>query len=121
MPVHCHLVCALLALNMVSLLFSETSLLQVPSPQLAITTQPEPLNVQRGSEAVLSCRAKGLPGQMITYQWYKGVKALPSDTSGDLRIPRVTCEDEGKYNCVVSCGEKKIDSDYVDIHVQLGK
>ena len=112
---------------MVSLLFSETSPLQVMVPPplstepLTITTQPKPLNVQWGSEAVLSCRAKGPPGQIVTYQWYNDGKPLPPDTIGDLRIPQVTCEDEGKYYCVVSCGEKRIDSNYVDIHVQLGK
>ena len=103
---------------MVSFLFLETSPLPVPP---AITTQPQSLNVQCGSEAVLSCRADGPPDQMVTYQWYKGGKPLPSDTSGDLRIPQVTCEDEGKYNCVVSCGEAKAYSKYVDISVKLGK
>ena len=92
----------------------------VTSP-LAITTQPQSLNVQWGSEAMLSCRAKGPPGQMVTYQWYKGGKLLPSENSGYVRIPQVTCEDEGKYYCVVSCGEAKTYSECVDINVQLGK
>ena len=96
--------------------FAETS----PTPR--ITTQPKPVNTQYGSDAILSCRAEGLPGQVITYEWYKGEEKVPSGNSGDLKISKVTCEDEGEYHCVASCGSSKpVISDRVHLHMELGK
>ena len=89
--------------------------------EVVITTQPKPVNTQFGSDAILSCRAEGLPGQVITYEWYKGEEKVPSGNSAVLCIPTVTCEDEGQYHCVASCGSCKVESDRVKLHVELSK
>lgn len=92
-----------------------------PVVEVVITTQPKPVNTQYGSGAIFTCRAEGLPGQAITYEWYKDAKKIPSDTIGDLSLPEVTCDNEGQYHCVVSYGSRNIESDRVKLCVELGK
>ncbi|KAL5460632.1 hypothetical protein EMCRGX_G034090 [Ephydatia muelleri] len=93
-----------------------------PVVEVVITTQPKPVNTQYGSDAIFSCRAEGLPGQVITYEWYKGEEKVPSGNSAVLCIPTVTCEDEGQYHCVASCGSRKpVISDRIKLHVELNE
>ena len=90
-------------------------------PPPVIQVEPKSLTTQWGSEAMLSCKVDGVPSQVITYKWFKGDLKEISCSSAELRIPRVTCEDEGQYRCDVFNGTVKIGSDHATIHVQLGK
>jgi len=79
-----------------------------------LTTIPSNITVVQGDDALLSCRASGVPSPQIT--WYrKDNGPMPSQHTvamGDLRIENITKEEEGTLVCLAEnvLGSKKAEA-----------
>ncbi len=66
----------------------------------SIATQPASATVAVGGSAVFTVVANGTAP--LTYQWYKGVTALPGATTSNDALTGVQVADSGSYSCVVT-------------------
>ena len=69
---------------------------------IALTTQPQNLQVEVGKSATLSVVATGDPAP--TYQWRRDGATVPGATASSLYFAAVTIADGGNYDVVVSNG-----------------
>jgi hypothetical protein len=85
--------------------------------QLAITTQPQSLQVQAGSTIVFSVAAMSpLP---LTYQWQRNGTNLPGKTNRFLTLSCVQSASEGAYTVVVSDASGPVGSQPATLTVLL--
>jgi hypothetical protein len=66
---------------------------------VAITQQPESLQVCEGDPAVFHVEAQG---ENLSYQWQHDDQNIPGATTDTLMIDAATSEDEGDYRCIVA-------------------
>lgn len=93
---------------------------------LAITSQPQSLNLQPGQTAQFSVETSG---DVSTYQWYKGNTAIfdGGNISGTqtqtLTIANISQADQGKYFCKIigPCNQEFSDDAYLSIISSTGE
>jgi hypothetical protein len=107
---------------------NDAGTLTTPAAQLTVTSlapafveQPEALEVQQGSTAVLGARVEGLAP--LTYEWRRNGIALVDDgrivgsNSDTLRIEVTELSDAGSYTLLVSNPGGMLQSDAVELTV----
>lgn len=92
----------LLASNSAGSVASEIATVSVGAAPAApvITTQPTPISVARGSEAMFAVGATGT--EAISYQWFKGGVAITGANAPQLRMAYVGDADTGTYSVEVT-------------------
>uniref|UniRef100_A0A914ZAD9 Ig-like domain-containing protein n=1 Tax=Panagrolaimus superbus TaxID=310955 RepID=A0A914ZAD9_9BILA len=78
--------------------------LKVQNPPRIVSRLADTVDVVLGVDLELPCRALGTPKPAVSWQ-KDGFEIIPNshvhiDSSGSLKIPKVTLNDEGQYKCV---------------------
>ncbi len=95
---------------------SEVAAVKIQSP-LVITKQPEGIALVEGESGSLTVKAEGEGA--LTYQWYKGKKAIKGATKASLTWKEITMSDAGKYKVEVTDSTGAVvTSDTVAVTVQ---
>ena len=79
--------------------------LKVQDPPRIISDVPGTVDVVLGVGLEIPCRSVGTPKPQVSWQ-KNGFEVIPSDeitidSSGTLKVPKVTLDDEGQYRCTV--------------------
>ncbi len=83
-----------------------------------ITTQPIGATLEAGDDHTLSVSGTS-NGSTISYQWFKGGRAIEGETSSTLSITNANASDAGTYYVKVTDENGSSTSDYVDVQVLI--
>lgn len=77
--------------------------------EIAITSQPNDLNLYTGSEARFRVTANA-GSSILSYAWFKDGIEIPNANSATLILDNITLEDSGVYSCFISDEDESIAS-----------